>query len=87
MNICKEKEIKVKESSIYTHSFCSQICLYCGFFQNYSNEERETMYVDRLIKQLLMAKEYKYVQDSVINAVFLVVEHHLHYRHIMQIDY
>lgn len=28
------------------------------------------MYVDRLIKQLLMAKEYKYVQDSVINAVF-----------------
>lgn len=45
------------------------------------------MYVDRLIKQLLMAKEYKYVQDSVINAVFLVEEHHLHYRHIMQIDY
>lgn len=67
----KRKGDKSKKKAVYIHiPFCSQICLYCGFFQNYSNEERETMYVDRLIKQLSMAKEYKYVQDSVINAVF-----------------
>ena len=67
----QRKGDKSKKKAVYIHiPFCSQICLYCGFFQNYSNEERETMYVDRLIKQLLMAKEYKYVQDSVINAVF-----------------
>ena len=60
-----------KKKAVYIHiPFCSQLCLYCGFFQNFSNEERETMYVDRLIRQLEMAKDYKYIQDSLIHAVF-----------------
>lgn len=66
----KSGDIK-KKKAVYIHiPFCSQLCLYCGFFQNFSNEERETMYVDRLIRQLEMAKDYKYIQDSLIHAVF-----------------
>lgn len=60
-----------RKKAVYIHiPFCSQLCLYCGFFQNYSNEERETLYVDRLIRQLEMAKEYKYIQESLVHAVF-----------------
>lgn len=62
---------KKKKKAVYIHiPFCSQLCLYCGFFQNFSNEERETMYVDRLIRQLEMVKQYRYIQDSLIHAVF-----------------
>lgn len=60
-----------KRKAAYIHiPFCEKLCIYCGFFQNYANEDRETMYVDRLIKQLEMAKQYRYVQDSLIHSVF-----------------
>lgn len=59
------------KKAAYIHiPFCEKLCLYCGFFQNYSNEERETLYVDSLIKQMEMAKDYRYVQEGRINAVF-----------------
>ena len=59
------------KKAAYIHiPFCEKLCIYCGFFQNFSNEDRETMYVDRLIKQLKMAKEYRYVQESLIHSVF-----------------
>ena len=59
------------KKAAYIHiPFCEKLCIYCGFFQNFSNEDRETMYVDRLIKQLEMAKEYRYVQESLIHSVF-----------------
>ena len=60
-----------EKRAAYIHiPFCSRMCLYCGFFQNYSNEDRETYYVDRLIKQLEKAVGYRYLQDGIINAVF-----------------
>lgn len=55
----------------YIHiPFCAQKCLYCGFFQNYTNEEMENYYVDRLVKQLNMAKKYNYISTGEISAVF-----------------
>ena len=55
----------------YIHiPFCEKICLYCGFFQNYSNEERETLYIDALLRQLESSKQQRYIQDGLINAVF-----------------
>ena len=55
----------------YIHiPFCEKICLYCGFFQNYSNKERETLYVDALIRQLEAGARQRYVREGKINAVF-----------------
>lgn len=55
----------------YIHiPFCSQKCLYCGFFQNFANEELETNYVDHLIRQLETAGAYEYVKTGKVNAVF-----------------
>lgn len=60
-----------KSRAAYIHiPFCSHMCLYCGFFQNYADEERETFYVDYLIKELAMAKKSPYVQSGLFQAVF-----------------
>lgn len=46
-----------RKRMVYIHiPFCSHICLYCGFFQNFINEDREQRYVERLLKELEMAK-------------------------------
>ena len=64
--------VQVAKRTAYVHiPFCSHICLYCGFFQNYSNEERETLYVDCLIKELAMSAKDRYLQEGLIHAVFL----------------
>lgn len=64
--------IKVEKRTAYIHiPFCSHLCLYCGFFQNYSNEERETLYVDCLIKELSMAANDCYLKNGLIHAVFI----------------
>lgn len=58
--------------AVYIHiPFCRHRCLYCGFFQNVSQEELETAYVDRLIKELAMNSEAACLQNSPVNAVFL----------------
>ena len=70
-----------KKPPTFTFHFCQKLCTYCGFFQNYANEDRETMYIDRLIKQLEMAKQYRYVQESLIHCVFFwrwYAEHFYH---------
>ena len=55
----------------YIHiPFCSHICLYCGFFQNYINEERENRYVEHLLKELEMAKQDRMVQAKPMQCVF-----------------
>lgn len=62
--------VKDKRAAYIHIPFCEKICLYCGFFQNYSQEELETQYIDRLIHQLEMAKDYRYVQEGRINSLF-----------------
>ncbi len=66
----KPGDVKDKRAAYIHIPFCEKICLYCGFFQNYSQEERETAYIDRLIRQLEMAKDYRYIQEGRINSVF-----------------
>lgn len=65
-----EGSVKNKKVAYIHIPFCQKLCTYCGFFQNYANEDRETMYIDRLIKQLEIAKQYRYVQESLIHCVF-----------------
>ena len=63
---------ETKKRTAYIHiPFCSHLCLYCGFFQNYSNEERETLYIDTLIKELAMSAQDRYLQDGLFHAVFI----------------
>ncbi len=66
----KAGDVKDKRAAYIHIPFCEKICLYCGFFQNYSNEERENAYIDSLIRQLEMAKDYRYVQEGRINSLF-----------------
>lgn len=55
----------------YIHiPFCSHICLYCGFFQNYLDEEKENKYVERLLKEMDMAKNDRLVQAKPFQCVF-----------------
>ncbi len=56
----------------YIHvPFCSHKCLYCGFFQNFTNDEAETAYVDRLIQDLARDSEKPYMKSAPIRSVFL----------------
>lgn len=56
----------------YIHiPFCRGQCLYCGFFQNHSQEELETVYVDSLIKELEMSRDSEYLGTGAVNAVFI----------------
>lgn len=56
----------------YIHiPFCRHRCLYCGFFQNYSQEERETIYIDSLIKELQMSRNSRQLTGEPVNAVFI----------------
>jgi len=66
------KQSGQEQGTVYIHiPFCQHRCLYCGFFQNYSNEELETAYVDRLVKELQMSEGASYFRNRSINAVFM----------------
>lgn len=70
----KAMQMPAKEGkrTAYIHiPFCSNICLYCGFFQNYSDEERETLYIDHLITELKMAQADSYVNGGLFHAIFI----------------
>jgi oxygen-independent coproporphyrinogen-3 oxidase len=55
----------------YIHiPFCRRICLYCGFFQNYTDAAAETLYVDHLVKELESEKNEPYLTGGTINTVF-----------------
>lgn len=61
-----------KQRAAYFHiPFCQHRCLYCGFFQNYTNEELETAYIDSLIQELEMSRESSYIKNGAVNAVFI----------------
>lgn len=56
----------------YLHiPFCLKRCLYCGFFQNISAEERETAYIDRLIRELAMSAHDRYINSGLVHAVYI----------------
>ncbi|MTI60302.1 MAG: heme anaerobic degradation radical SAM methyltransferase ChuW/HutW [Firmicutes bacterium] len=60
-----------EKRSVYIHiPFCQKKCLYCGFFQNFCQEELETAYIDRLLAELRMYADSPYL-DRPINAVFI----------------
>lgn len=61
-----------EQRAAYIHiPFCRHRCLYCGFFQNYSDEERETLYIDSLIKELQLSRDSRYLAGGPVNAVFI----------------
>lgn len=61
-----------EKRTAYIHiPFCSKICLYCGFFQNHANEDKETAYIDSLIKEMQMDVDKPYLTSSLIHAVFM----------------
>lgn len=61
-----------KPRAAYFHiPFCSRMCLYCGFFQNYSDAEKETAYVDRLIAELEAARATPYFSGAPILTAYL----------------
>jgi len=60
-----------KKRSAYIHiPFCLKKCLYCGFFQNFCQDDEETAYIDRLINELKMNAASPGFADP-INAVFI----------------
>jgi oxygen-independent coproporphyrinogen-3 oxidase len=67
----KPAQKDVKRTAYIHIPFCSNICLYCGFFQNYSNEERETLYIDHLITELKMTQADSYINGGLFHAVFI----------------
>ncbi len=58
--------------SVYVHiPFCKTKCLYCGFFQNATQQSVEDDYVDSLIKEIEAAADTPRLKDSLIHAVFI----------------
>ena len=56
----------------YIHiPFCKTKCLYCGFFQNGTNQDVEDHYVDCLIQELEASADLPRLKDSLIHAVFI----------------
>lgn len=56
----------------YIHiPFCKTKCLYCGFFQNGTDQAVEDQYIDALIKELEAAAVAPRMKDSLIHAVFI----------------
>ncbi len=51
--------------------FCKTKCLYCGFFQNGTDQEVEDRYVDHLILELSRAAGAPRIQSAPIHAVFI----------------
>ncbi len=62
---------KTKRTAYIHIPFCQTRCLYCGFFQNFSNRELEDAYIDRLIKELHMIADTKFIQSHPIQAVYI----------------
>ena len=56
----------------YIHiPFCKTKCLYCGFFQNGTNQDVEDHYVDCLIDELEASADKPRLRDGLIHAVFI----------------
>ena len=56
----------------YVHiPFCSTRCLYCGFFQNYTNREIEDAYIDRLIEDFKMSSRSLFIVSRPFHTVYI----------------
>lgn len=56
----------------YIHiPFCSHKCLYCGFFQNYTQAEQERLYVEALIKEMKSEAEMPRLKEAPLEAVYI----------------
>lgn len=56
----------------YVHiPFCSRVCLYCGFFQNHAQEERQNAYIDRLIREMEAERETPQLSGAPLQAVYI----------------
>ncbi len=63
-----KKEIR----SAYIHiPFCQTKCLYCGFFQNATNQSVEDHYIDCLIDEIEREAESPLLKDGLIHALFI----------------
>lgn len=69
-NVMGQPGMPAKRSAYIHIPFCQKKCLYCGFFQNFCQEERESAYIDRLVAELAMYSESPYMAVPV-NAVFI----------------
>lgn len=64
-------EHRSAERTAYIHiPFCQSKCLYCGFFQNFSDDSLETLYVDCLIRELAQNEKSRFAADHPINALY-----------------
>ena len=60
------------KKAAYVHiPFCSTRCLYCGFFQNYTNRELENAYIDRLIEDFRMNSGDPLINSHPFHAVYI----------------
>ena len=56
----------------YIHiPFCKTKCLYCGFFQNGTQQETEDEYIRCLVDELELAADSPRLRDGLIHAVFI----------------
>lgn len=63
---------KQEVRSAYIHiPFCQTKCLYCGFFQNATNQSIEDRYIDCLLDELEREAEKPLLKDGLIHALFI----------------
>lgn len=71
-NLMSASPAKKEMQTAYIHiPFCKTKCLYCGFFQNGTNQEVEDQYIDCLVQELEASADKPRLKDSVIHAVFI----------------
>lgn len=61
---------KIKRLAYIHIPFCQSRCLYCGFFQNFSDKAAEDIYIDHLIRELEMTAESKFIKSHPFHAVY-----------------
>lgn len=70
--ILNSKPKKKQAETAYIHiPFCKTKCLYCGFFQNGSQQKVEDAYIDRLIKEMESEMDKPRLKDTLISTVFI----------------
>jgi oxygen-independent coproporphyrinogen-3 oxidase len=70
-NLMKSDDDGRNRSAYINIPFCQTKCLYCGFFKNWSNPEKETEYVDLLVKEMEMDSKSNFRRSHPFNAVYI----------------